>query len=322
MKTLPSALAGVCLALSLCAARAGDLTPPVVKNPMADVHVHVGAGSRSINLKKTFGLKGVTQEVVRFTTTLGPIDVELFPATTPKTVANFLAYVNRGDSENGGYNGSLIQRSYVNPQPFVLQGGSYYIDDNNLEDIKMDAPIKSEAGIPNALGTIAMALSNGPDSATDAWYFNLADNTMLNGTNDGGPFTVFGKVIENGMDTINAITALTTYNLSDVFPNTGMAFETVPLAMYNPAKGLVASDFVYVDKIALIPVLPVKAGGTSLLKVKVLHNTHPDLVMATVSGQKLNLTFLGNSPGISKITLEAIDAANQKVKTSFKVVVQ
>jgi cyclophilin family peptidyl-prolyl cis-trans isomerase len=319
MKPLSSAaLAGICLVAGFSAAQAEDLTPPVIKNPIADIVVHAGAAPRNINLQQTFGLKNVTQEVVRFTTTLGPIDVELFPATAPNTVANFLGYVNRGSGPNGGYNGSLIQRSIVS---FIIQGGSYYIDNNNLNEIVPTAAIKSEAGIPNTEGTIAVALSPaGPDSGTDAWFFNLADNTKLNDTSDGGPFTVFGRAIENGLDTINAIAALTTYDLSSELESD--AFMNVPLMQYNPSKGLVATDFVYTNKIALIPVLPVNPGVAGLLTVKVLQNTHPDIVTAKISGQKLRLTFPGEATGMTKITLVAVDAANEKVKTSFTVKVQ
>jgi cyclophilin family peptidyl-prolyl cis-trans isomerase len=319
MKTLPSAvLAGIFFVAGISAAHADDLTPPVVKNAVANITVKAGAAPKLVNLKNTFGLKGVTQEVVRFTTTEGPIDVELFPATTPNTVANFLGYVDRGDGETGGYNGSLIQRSVLDPP--VIQGGSYYIDDNHLNAIEMKAAVKGEAGISNTKGTIAVALSQGPDSGTNAWYFNLVENSAaLDGTQDGGPFTVFGRAIENGMDTINAIAALTTYNLSSEL---GGAFLSVPLVSYNPAMGLEAPDFVYTDKIALIPVLPANPGGSGLLEVKVFHNSHPALVTATLTGQKMKLTFLGKHTGMAMITLKATDAAGEKVKTSFTVKVE
>jgi cyclophilin family peptidyl-prolyl cis-trans isomerase len=318
IRTLFASILGAsCFVASLSAARAEDLTPPAVRHPIADMTVKVGAAPRFINLMNTFGLQGVTQEVVRFTTTLGPIDVELFPATTPNTVANFLGYVDRGSSGNGGYDSSLIQRSVLDPP--VIQGGSYYLNGNSIDAINLQAMIKSEAGIPNNKGTIAMALSTGPDSAQDAWYFNLVDNNGLNGTQDGGPFTVFGRAIENGLDTIGAIAALTTYNLSDEL---GSNFLSVPLVGYNPSVGLVAADFVYTDKIASIPLMPANPAGPGLLHVKVSHNSHPALVTATLTGQKLKLAFPGKHTGMATITLKATDAAGEKVKTTFTVKVE
>jgi cyclophilin family peptidyl-prolyl cis-trans isomerase len=312
----PDAENGERVTLSAPAPTSVDLTPPVVAKPVPAVAMAAGAAARVVNLAKTFALKGVTQEVVRFTTTLGNVDVELYPASTPKTVANFLSYVDRGEGASGGYDGTLLQRSIPG---FVLQGGGYYIANDNIETLTPRAAIASEAGIRNTTGTIAMALSTGPNSATSAWFFNLADNTDLDNTSDGGPFTVFGRVIEAGMNTIDAIVALKTYDLS---ASLGDAFENVPLVNYNPAVGASSANLVYVKHLATIPLTPAAAGGTALLALTVVNNSKPGLVKATLVGEKLKLKPLGKETGIATITLQAKDSAGTKVKTKFTVTVQ
>ena len=102
--------------------RRHDLTPPVVLKPLADLTVTAGTPQSVVNLKKTFGLNGVTGQVVRMATVLGNIDIEMLSTEAPKNVANFLTYVN-----SGNYNKSFIHRSVPG---FVFQGGGYYVDGN------------------------------------------------------------------------------------------------------------------------------------------------------------------------------------------------
>jgi peptidyl-prolyl cis-trans isomerase A (cyclophilin A) len=313
------------LAGSLGAAQAADRTPPVVLKRIEDLTVGAGAAAHFVNIANTFGLQGVTgQKFVRFTTTLGNVDVELFAGSQPKTVANFLTYVNSGAAANGGYNGCVIQRAENSTAPYIIQGGQYFIADNGINEITSRGPIPGEPGIPNTAGTIAMALSTGPDSATDAWFFNLADNTDLDSSNNGGPFTVFGQVIEDGMDTLNAIAGLETYNLSaSLDPDFNAAFTQVPLLHgFDAAAGPSADDFVYTGKIAVVPVTAQVAGNPALLRIKVLKNSRPDVVRATISGRKVKLTFAGGTPGTARIVLQARDAAGTEVNTAFRVTVR
>jgi cyclophilin family peptidyl-prolyl cis-trans isomerase len=307
-------LPAVYLALNLSVACAQDMTPPAVAKAVGHVIVDEGAMPKIINLNQTFKLQGVKTEVVRFATTLGNVDVELYPGACPKTVANFLAYVNAGSGQDGGYNGSIIQRSVPG---FVLQGGGYYVSDNGINAITAMGAVASEPGISNTAGTLGVALLDGPTTGTDAWFFNLADNSDLDGTQYGGPFTVFGRVIEDGMDTLQAIAAIPTYDLSS---SLGDSFENVPLINYNAAKGAAADNLIYVKTITKIPLTPAVPGGPGLLTLKVFSNSNPEIVRAKIAGRKLTLTF--NKTGTAKIVLEATDSANSTVKTSFKVTVQ
>lgn len=144
----------------------------------------------------------VNATIVEFQTSEGSIQVNLFDQTTPKTVENFLKYINEQH-----YTASVIHR--VAPD-FVVQGGGFTFEgDWPLTRIEANAAIVNEPVYSNVKGTIAMAkLAGNPDSATDQWFFNLTDNASnLDLQNEG--FTVFGQVIGDGMTVVENIAALT-----------------------------------------------------------------------------------------------------------------
>ena len=132
--------------------------------------------------------------IVLMETSYGTLTIELDAAKAPKSVANFLSYV-----QDGSYDGSLFHR--VIPG-FVAQGGGY---DANFQMLATKAPVINEArnGLSNQRGTIAMARTQDPDSATRQFYFNLQDNLSLDaGMSDG--YTVFGHVTQ-GMEVLDKI---------------------------------------------------------------------------------------------------------------------
>jgi cyclophilin family peptidyl-prolyl cis-trans isomerase len=140
--------------------------------------------------------------VVELQTTLGALCLRLRPADAPKTVANFLAYVGRGD-----YDGTLVHRSVPG---FVIQGGGYRYDPLQTDpyaSIPRDPPVVNEPGVSNTRGTVAMArLPDESISATSEWFVNLVDNTGLD-TQNGG-FTVFADVVQDTMGVADGIAAL------------------------------------------------------------------------------------------------------------------
>jgi peptidyl-prolyl cis-trans isomerase A (cyclophilin A) len=158
-------------------------------------------------------------------TPFGEVEIELFDEAAPETVANFLNYVNDGD-----YAKSFIHRSVTG---FVVQGGGYSFVDGAAVAIPTDPPVINEPGISNLRGTIAMAKRSGDaNSATNQWFFNLADNSGLDGTNGG--FTVFGQVTGDGMGVIDQIAALQVWNQGGVF-------GALPMIDY-PGSGDITED--------------------------------------------------------------------------------
>lgn len=138
------------------------------------------------------------QPTVLIETSMGPIKLELNQEKAPKTVENFLSYV-----EEGHYNGTVFHRVINN---FMIQGGGF---NENHERKAMHAAIENEAtnGLANDHGTIAMARTSDPHSATAQFFINLADNGFLNHTGKnprGWGYAVFGKVVK-GMDIVEAI---------------------------------------------------------------------------------------------------------------------
>lgn len=139
---------------------------------------------------------------VRLATTQGDVLLELDAAKAPKTVANFLAYVKAGH-----YDGLIFHR--VIPT-FMVQTGGYKPD---LSEKTTRAPIalESRTGLSNVRGSIAMARTGNPDSATSQFFINVVDNLFLDQPNarDGNGYAVFGKVVE-GMEVVDKIKDLPT----------------------------------------------------------------------------------------------------------------
>ena len=139
---------------------------------------------------------------VKFVTSAGDIVVELDAAKAPKTVANFLQYV-----KSGHYDGTIFHRVIDN---FMIQGGGMTTDMKEKET-RAPIPLESRNGLTNQRGTLAMARTSDPNSATSQFFINVKDNDFLNQekSRDGNGYAVFGKVIE-GMDVVDKIKATPT----------------------------------------------------------------------------------------------------------------
>lgn len=140
---------------------------------------------------------------VLMTTTVGPITLELDADNAPKTVENFLSYVS-----NGFYDGTIFHRVIDN---FMIQGGGF---DADMSQKETEAPIENEAnnGLKNLRGSIAMARTQDPHSATAQFFINVKDNDFLNHTGEnmqGWGYAVFGKVAE-GEDVLDKIRCVQT----------------------------------------------------------------------------------------------------------------
>ena len=298
----------VLLCFAAPALRAQDLTPPVLAKPIADFSVPLGTTSSRVKLKKAFALQNVgAGPFVRFTTTRGSVDVQLRADVAPRTVANFLNYVNRG-----AYDNTFLHRSVAG---FIVQGGGFRFVINDVESVPTDPPVVNEFNLSNVRGTLAMAkLGNDPDSATSQWFFNESDGNAANLDAQNGGFTVFGSVLTNGLNTVDAIAALPTVNV-------GSPFDQLPVVNYVPGN-ITGDNLVTVSSVAVIPLVAKVPGAPGLLKVAVSGNSNPGLVNAVVVGQSLVLTYAPGVTGAATINLKAKDNAGSKAKASFTVTVQ
>ena len=179
----------------------------------------------------SFAVTAGAGTIVRVSTSIGDFSIELLDDTAPITVQNYLNYVNRND-----YNGTYIHRAI---DDFVVQGGAFRFKlFEGPIDVPTDPPIVNEfKGVSNTRGTVAMAKRAGdPDSATNQWFVNLIDNLVLDVT-DGG-FTVFGQVIGEGMQIVDAI---------DDLPTVSLGQAKAPYAPYFTQAYNNPLDFVYIN---------------------------------------------------------------------------
>ena len=135
---------------------------------------------------------------VKFETSMGDFTIELNEEKAPLTVKNFISY-----AESGHYDGTIFHRIISN---FMVQGGGHLPD---MSQKPADSTVKNEAnnGLENKIGTVAMARTNDPHSASAQFFINVTDNDFLNFTGEnpqGWGYAVFGKVVD-GMDVVNAM---------------------------------------------------------------------------------------------------------------------
>ncbi|HEY5037257.1 MAG TPA: peptidylprolyl isomerase, partial [Chthoniobacterales bacterium] len=272
--------------------------------PAATLYSHARADV--VDLSKYFTDPDTTE--VRLTTPLGNIDLALYDAATPITVANFLKYVDNGryeikDPTNGQPAPIFFHRSVPG---FVIQDGGY-LDTVFPSNPAVTQPtavlaypaIKNEPGISNTRGTVAMAkIANQPDSATSQFFINLADNSANLDKQDGG-FTVFARVVGNGMTVADAIAALPTINL-------GGDFTALPVRNYT--SGTPATTNLVTSPVTRISALTYTASGSST-------------AVATVAVSVDHLLINPKALGTSNITVTATDVDGATVSQTFSVTV-
>ena len=162
---------------------------------------------------------------VELDTTAGKITLELYPEAAPKTVENFLAYV-----KGKQYDGTQFHRVI---DGFMIQGGGFTADFSpkpTRPPIVNEAETSSKAGLKNGPGTVAMARTSDPNSATNQFFINVNDNSRLNFRSPdptGIGYTVFGKVVA-GMDVVNKIAKAAKGGGKPVPPGTPVDPKDVP----------------------------------------------------------------------------------------------
>lgn len=182
--------------------------------------------------------------LVRVQTTLGPIDFQLLDDQAPKSVVNFLAYVNGGDYKDVFFHRSVSK--------FVIQAGGYRwpaTEASCCQPVTSRGTVQNEFNVSrsNVRGTVAMAKVGGnADSATSQWFVNLADNSTNLDTQNGG-FTVFARVTAPGMAVVDRIAALP-------IVNAGGTYSDLPLSDWTPRTTIQRANVVRIERATVLPV--------------------------------------------------------------------
>ncbi len=245
--------------------------------------------------------------VVCFNTNVGPFCIELFETRTPITATNFLNYITTDAYTNG-----IIHRSVPG---FVIQGGGFKIVDaangKTIAPVNTFAPIVNEFRISNTRGTVAMAkLPENPDSATSQWFVNLSDNNQgqrnLDTQNSG--FTVFGRIIFDGMNTIDAIGKLPVTNL-------GGNFTEIPTIDFNGSNVLV-SNLVQINQVEVINATGVFSDGVLSFAVDIGTNEAFEVNLRLIQDNP-NLVFELDIANITPLPTKPINIATFSSSTGI-----
>jgi peptidyl-prolyl cis-trans isomerase A (cyclophilin A) len=179
-------------------------------------------------------LTAYASSLVTISTNMGDIKVDLFNDASPTTVQNFLSYIGAGT-----YTNTIIHRS---PADFVIQGGGFKTD---FSAVSTNAAIPLEYKFKNARGTIAMARTGDPNSATSQWFINVGDNSTSLGPGgaDQYGYAAFGWVV-SGMSVVDAINNLPIYNA-------GSPFGELPLKDYTAPNQVTDANKIIINSITV-----------------------------------------------------------------------
>jgi peptidyl-prolyl cis-trans isomerase A (cyclophilin A) len=252
------------------------------------------AKSNSLRVAGVLGLlmAGTVQAtVVEVRTALGNVQINLFDEKTPETVENFLDYVN-----SGAYANTVVHR--LEPGFVAQSGGFVYNGMFPLDSVPTGTPVINEPLLSNVRGTIAMAkLASSPDSATSQWFINLSDNSANLDVQNGG-FTVFGQVLGNGMEVLDAIEDLPRFNL-------GGAADSIPLQDYTSADANNDVEVTGDNLVIITDVVVTDSAAVTNPDIVPVENTLIDAVTPDVPGSG-NSSSGGGSLGFFLLSLALV----------------
>jgi peptidyl-prolyl cis-trans isomerase A (cyclophilin A) len=296
---------------------------PITVVPTSPVAESLSTSNSVVNVDLSsstlFTDSNLSNSLIVFNTSAGPMFVQLTDAQDPQTVANFFNYINSGAFAN-----DIFHRNGTNEAPPlnvpVLQGGSFNFNasNNTLTPVTTNPSIPDEANAnqSNVVGTIAMAQSTGPNTANSGFFFNLADNSQvldLNSTSNPSGFAVFGQMA-TGADqrVLNTLAAIPIQNQSAV----SSAFQAIPLQNYtgkNFPTDTTAANY------ALIQSIQAAQPRTDQLTFSII--TPPDSTIATaaITNDQLTLTRVG--PGTTSVTVQVTDTYGFTQQVQFQVTV-
>ncbi len=278
--------------------------PPGVKSEAPPIVLAITESTLAIDLGTRFEDPD-TRMAVRMDTSHGAITVSLFDRAAPVPVENFLHYVDAGS-----YSNSLFHRS-VNASTFdIIQSGSFSVNGSGLSSVQTVGPIVNSPGIPNDRGTLALARSSSPNSATSGWYFNANDSPGLDDSaGTGGGYSVFGRATAVSLPVIDSIFAFPTVSTSflvDGVLSSG-AFATVPTTNGNAPDG---TNLVIVQQVARVPALT----------YAVTSNSQPGVANATIVDGDLIVTPI--SSGVTDLGITVTDIDGNAFNAVVPVTVQ
>lgn len=285
-------------------ARAQTSAVPAVVTSIPAQTLPTGA-TANLDLRSYFTIPGITGQIAQIDTVRGKFNIALLAADAPRTVANFLNYVNRG-----AYSNSFIHRSVPG---FVIQGGGFTLSGSSIFNVTADPPVQNEFKLSNVRGTLAMAkLGGDPNSATNQWFVNLADNGAGSAALDvqNGGFTVFARVLGSGMSVADSIAALQVVNGTSV----GADFGQLPVL--GPA--VTPANLVIVRTVKLVPLFPATSTGDAVATFAAT-STNPAIATAAISGSTLTVTAV--SPGTATFAVRATDVNGNFAESTFALTV-
>ena len=274
--------------LLLATALGATSAAPVLLSPIRSQVVEPG-GLR-LDLSAHFQVTEPSVPTVRVDTTLGAFHMELLSESAPATVENFLAYVHAG-----AYGNALFHRSVPG---FIIQTGGFTATLPPV-DIPARDPVVNEFKLSNLRGTVAMAkLGTDPNSATNQWFVNLADNSANLDSQNGG-FTVFARVLSQDMTVVDALAAVPVLNAGGVF-------SELPLRGMKAGQTAVGvANLLAVNSVATLPYYATSSNSQAFS-------------VRTNGGQLVILPRKQANKG-AVITVHATEIAGGEIKTTFTV---
>lgn len=215
--------------------------------------------------------------VACFNSVSGQFCIELFEAQAPLTTSNFMSYIN-----SGAYTQGIFHRSVPG---FVVQAGGYKIasTSNNqpsIFSVNTFPPITNEFGLSNKRGTVAMAkIDDDADSATSQWFVNLSDNSSNLDRANGG-YTVFGRIVFDGMNVIDTIASLPVVAVNQTF-------KQIPLVNYDTSKPITLNNLVQIFDVKVTDVTGIFHADTLNFAVDIGENS---------PRYRVNLKLIQDSP--------------------------
>ncbi len=259
-----------------------------------------------IQLSEYFEIEGVTGQIVEMRFDEGVVNIEMLSDVAPLNVENFLSYVDDNTFDN-----TVIHRSI---DDFVIQGGSFTAT-LPVESVVTRDPVVNEFSLSNLRGTLSMAkLPDLPDSATSGYFINMANNSEILDTQNGG-FTVFARVIGTGMDVADAIHAIPTYSLT--LDNSGFPYDDFPLG--GTASDDITVEFmVELETARRVTPLPNSDGSPSMVSFSA-SSSAPEVADVSFDGSILIVTPGVTGLGSATISLTATDTNGNEVSDEFNV---